>query len=84
MTARKSTPKKALPRVRASGKDRYHSCKDCPICGTEECRTMQDLGMFCATHVAATEASRGKRRRQEKLAPPPVTAGPSVRADASR
>ena len=83
MTDSKITPTEARSSACASGKDGHHSCKDCPICGTEQCRMMQELGMFCATQVAATEAVREKRRRHKKPAPP-VTARPRVHAAAGR
>lgn len=42
-----------------------HTCLECPVCGTETCKTLQDLGMYCDTEIAATEAWRtepsGKR-----------------------
>jgi len=37
---------------------RRHTCVACPACGTETCKTLQDLGMYCDTAIAATEASR--------------------------
>lgn len=36
----------------------YHTCLECPACGSEECRTLQELGMYCATAIAASEAMR--------------------------
>jgi len=34
----------------------HHTCRECPVCGTEECRVMADLGMYCDTAQAAQEA----------------------------
>lgn len=34
----------------------HHTCRECPICGTEECRVMSELGMYCDTAQAAHEA----------------------------
>jgi len=39
---------------------RHHSCVECPACGTETCKTLQELGMYCDTAIAATEASRAR------------------------
>jgi len=38
-----------------------HTCIECPVCGTEACKTLQDLGMYCETAIAAAEASRASR-----------------------
>jgi len=46
----------------------HHTCILCPKCGTEECKTLQDLGMYCDTAVAAFEAMRGDSSRKRKLA----------------
>lgn len=35
-----------------------HSCLDCPDCGTEKCRMQQELGMYCDTLMAASEATQ--------------------------
>ena len=45
-------PRRTVPIVAMS-----HSCIECPACGTETCKTLQDLGMYCDTGWAATEAS---------------------------
>lgn len=41
-----------------------HTCIECPACGTETCKTLQELGMYCDTAMAASEAWRapGKSR----------------------
>jgi len=46
----------------------HYTCILCPACGTETCKTLQDLGMYCDTICAATEAMRGESRRKRKLA----------------
>ena len=45
----------ALPQAHP-GPAGHHTCRECPICGTEECRVMADLGMACETAQAAQEA----------------------------
>ena len=47
---------------------RNHTCIECPACGTETCKVLQDLGMYCDTACAAYEAMRGEPRRNRKLA----------------
>jgi|GEM_PF-3012268 len=37
---------------------KHHTCIECPACGTESCKILQELGMYCDTAIAATEASR--------------------------
>jgi len=53
---------------RHPGVDGHHCCTECPVCGTEECPVLQDLGMSCDTAQAAREAKGlrwGVRRRSE-------------------
>jgi len=38
------------------GPSGHHTCRECPVCGTEECRIMAELGMACETAQAAHEA----------------------------
>jgi hypothetical protein len=33
-----------------------HTCIECPACGTETCKTLQELGMYCDTAIAVSEA----------------------------
>jgi hypothetical protein len=32
------------------------TCTRCPVCGTEECLTLEELGTYCATMTAASLA----------------------------
>ncbi len=41
-----------------------HTCVRCPVCGTEECAVMQDLGTSCQTAQAALEAVLARRYRR--------------------
>ena len=47
-------------------KAKHHTCIECPARGTETCKILQELGMYCDTAIAATEAWRaeppGKRK----------------------
>ena len=42
------------------------SCSRCPVCGSEECRVLEELGTYCQTMAAAGAASgsRGARRKE--------------------
>ena len=33
-----------------------HTCALCPVCGSEECKMLEQLGMYCMTMCAASEA----------------------------
>ncbi len=33
-----------------------HTCMRCPACATEACKVLQDLGMYCETSCAASQA----------------------------
>jgi hypothetical protein len=46
----------------------HHTCRECPICGTEECRVMADLGMACDTVQAAQEARAAQEFRTRRPA----------------
>ena len=67
--ARKASP--TLP-ARRSGvePEGHHTCMRCPVCATETCRVLQDLGMYCETQCAASrsprrrEGARGRLRRR--------------------
>ncbi len=50
----------------------HHSCRECPICGTEECQVMAELGMSCETAQAAQEAWAEAAARARK-GPRPAT-----------
>jgi hypothetical protein len=47
----RSNRRKTLPEVQ------HHTCIECPAYGTETCKMLQELGMYCDTAIAATEAS---------------------------
>ena len=34
------------------------ACTSCPICGSEECLILEELGTYCATMTAASLATR--------------------------
>jgi len=64
----KRIPKPSMRRVEPVPAATHHTCLDCPACGTEECRTLQELGMYCETAVAAFEATREEARPKPRVA----------------
>lgn len=58
-----SVSKPVLPRRPAPGATvrSLPSCTSCPVCGTEECLFLEELGMYCGTMAAAQLASGGGR-----------------------
>jgi hypothetical protein len=47
---------------------KHHTCTECPACGTETCKILQELGMYCDTAIAASEASRAGSLGRRKSA----------------
>lgn len=62
-----SPAKKPSPTLPAKGSragaDGHHTCIRCPSCGTESCEVFQELGTYCDTAVAATEAMAERREQ---------------------
>lgn len=57
------------PGLKAPGSSLNHeghpTCTRCPVCGTEECNVLEQLGMFCETMCAASQAeAAGECARQ--------------------
>lgn len=51
----------SVPRERrASTEAPAATCTECPVCGSEECLTLQELGTYCATMTAASLAKGRK------------------------
>jgi hypothetical protein len=44
------------PPMTHPGIDGHHTCRKCPACGTEDCRVLSQLGMYCETAQAAQGA----------------------------
>lgn len=42
------------------------SCMECPVCGSEECLVLEELGTYCATMMAAGLSRAEKVARAEK------------------
>jgi hypothetical protein len=60
---------KPSPTLPASGStprpEGHHTCMRCPVCATETCNVLQELGMYCETQCAASqggEAPKESRR----------------------
>ncbi len=61
--AKKPSP---TPPARGSGvgPDGHHTCMRCPVCATETCKVLQDLGMYCDTQCAASEARAAEKEER--------------------
>ena len=44
------------------------ACTDCPVCGTDACFYLEELGMYCTTMLAAAQATAAAAA--EDLSPP--------------
>lgn len=40
-----------------------NACSKCPVCGSEECLMLEELGNYCATMTAASLAKREDDRK---------------------
>ncbi|HTS01519.1 MAG TPA: hypothetical protein VMN04_03280 [Thermoanaerobaculia bacterium] len=50
------------------GPEGHHTCTRCPVCATETCEVLQDLGMYCETMCAASQATPERRKRRRDTA----------------
>jgi hypothetical protein len=44
----------------------HHTCMRCPVCASDTCKVLQDLGMYCETMCAASQpkvAEKASSRR---------------------
>lgn len=41
------------------------ACTECPVCGSEECLVLEELGSYCATMMAASLARAEKEGKAE-------------------
>ncbi len=42
------------------------ACTRCPVCGSEECLMLEELGTYCATMTATSLAAREEREEEKK------------------
>jgi hypothetical protein len=42
------------------------ACTCCPVCGTEECLMLEELGAYCGTKTAASLATRKKEAEKRR------------------
>jgi len=40
------------------------ACTSCPVCGSEECLMLEELGNYCATMTATSLATREEDRKR--------------------
>jgi hypothetical protein len=43
-------------------------CTECPVCGSEECLMLEELGQYCATMTAASLAKKASPAKKEEEA----------------
>jgi len=67
-----SPAKKRSPTPPARGSTKRpegpHTCVRCPVCASETCRILQELGMYCETQCAASLAQASSRSAAAKNA----------------
>ena len=44
--------------ARGAAEEPVTTCTLCPVCGSEECLVLEELGSYCATMTAASLAKR--------------------------
>jgi hypothetical protein len=54
----KADPRSSSRDVRVLVEEPATACTRCPICGSEECLMLEELGTYCATMTAAALANR--------------------------
>jgi hypothetical protein len=40
------------------------ACTRCPVCGSEECLVLEELGSYCATMTATSIATREEEKKR--------------------
>jgi hypothetical protein len=67
-----SPAQKPSPTLPASGSSPKpggpHTCARCPVCATETCRVLEQLGMYCETMCAAAEAEAARKSAKRRTA----------------
>lgn len=60
-----SPASKPSPTLPAAGSgvnpEGHHTCTRCPVCATETCNVLEDLGMYCETMCAASQAFEAEK-----------------------
>jgi hypothetical protein len=68
-----SPAKLPSPTLPASGSslnaEGHHTCTRCPVCATEECKVLEQLGMYCQTMCAASQAEAESESRRTPQGP---------------
>jgi len=60
-------PSPTLPESGSSlNTEGHHTCTRCPVCSTEACAVLEELGMFCETMCAASQAEAADRTGELK------------------
>jgi len=53
-----ANPRSATRDVRTPRAEPATTCTLCPVCGSEECLMLEELGTYCATMTATSLANR--------------------------
>ena len=60
-------PSPTLPESSSSlNPEGHHTCTRCPVCATEACAVLEELGMFCETMCAASQAEAADAAKAHK------------------
>ena len=60
-------PSPTLPESGSSlNSEGHHTCARCPVCLTEACAVLEELGMFCETMCAASQAEAVDATKENK------------------
>ena len=63
-----ANPRSSVREVRAVGEAPAAVCTECPVCGSEECLMLEELGTYCATMAAASLAKKASAAKKEEEA----------------
>jgi hypothetical protein len=59
-------PRPAFPASGSSlNSEGHHTCTRCPVCATEECKVLEQLGMYCGTMCAASRVEAADRNARQ-------------------
>jgi hypothetical protein len=47
----------------------HHTCTRCPVCASEECKVLEELGMYCETMCAASQAEAADEEARKARRP---------------
>ena len=60
----KADPRSSAQKARTVVEASAAVCTECPVCGSEECLMLEELGNYCATMTAASLARKREESRE--------------------